>query len=103
MFSQCNTCMLNGYIPYDTISREVWPHRGPCLLRFFFVHNETCVRVIGSYTYFPLTIPIIIQNGKTALDYARERNHPDIVEVLSSSTKQVSFITMLLLSVITYL
>ena len=26
--------MLNGYIhvPYDTISRGVWPHRGPCLL-----------------------------------------------------------------------
>ena len=23
--------MLNGYIPYDTISRGVWPHRRPCL------------------------------------------------------------------------
>ena len=28
--------MLNGYVPYDTKSRGVWPHRGPCLLRFFF-------------------------------------------------------------------
>ena len=54
-------------------------------------------------TFPPLTIPIIIQYGKTALDRAREENYPDIVEVLSSSTKQVSFITMLLLSVITYL
>ena len=33
--------MLNVYIPwpglYDIISMGVWPHRGPCLLRFFFL------------------------------------------------------------------
>ena len=36
MFSQCNTCSMVIYQAYDTISRGVWPHRGPCLLRFFF-------------------------------------------------------------------
>ena len=34
MFSQCNTCSMVIYQAYDTISRGVWPHRGPCLLRF---------------------------------------------------------------------
>ena len=33
--------MLNGYIPYDTISRGVWPHRGPCLLRMH-VYTAAC-------------------------------------------------------------
>ena len=40
--------MLNGYIPYDTISRGVWPHRGPCLLRFIY---ETCVLEFHVYNY----------------------------------------------------
>ena len=43
--------MLNGYVPYDTISRGVWPHRGPCLLRLF-VHNETCVLGFHVYTIY---------------------------------------------------
>ena len=40
MFSQCNTCSMfiyHGHAGlYDIVSMGVWPHRGPCLLRFFF-------------------------------------------------------------------
>ena len=41
MFSQCNTCTMGIYIPYDTISRGVWPHRGPFFsfpMFFLLVH-----------------------------------------------------------------
>ena len=44
MFSQCNTCSMVIYQAYDTISRGVWPHRGPCLLRFFFSRLPEALR-----------------------------------------------------------
>ena len=49
MFSQCNN-MFNGYtcIPYDTISRGVWPHRGPCILDVATVYY-TCVLIVVSF------------------------------------------------------
>ena len=51
MFSQCNTQWL--YTLYDTISMGVWPHRGPCLLRFIY---ETCVLEFHVYIIMSLII-----------------------------------------------
>ena len=50
MFSQCNTQWL--YTLYDTISMGVWPHRGPCLLRFIY---ETCVLEFHVYKILVIT------------------------------------------------
>ena len=52
--------------------------------------------IIRYNNYSPITVHTIIQFGKTALDYAREKNFLEIIQLLTpaSTAKQVSLITI---------
>ena len=66
--------MLNGYIPYDTISRGVWPHRGPCLLRFFFSRLPEALRGLMTKQTFRACSPSIAFI-KNSLNYIKTSNN----------------------------
>ena len=74
MFSQCNTCSMviyQAYV-YDTISRGVWPHRGPCLLRFFSRLPEALCGLMTKQTPFMQNTVRLI---KHSLNYIKTSNN----------------------------